>query len=230
MRTFVREDASRPPRTVPSGSSTAAIPAALDEQLQFNAAESERARLSRELHDGPLHSIAAVIRRLERRPDTEAEQRALRDVAASLRLIATGLHPPALDDFGLASALEGFARDDQVPSVVVCVGTHGCARTDRPPEDVEIAAYRVVQEALANAVTHSGTSVVTIRGHVSADSVALAVIDDGAGFRGHDLEVAMRAGHLGVASMRRRAEAVDAHLDVRSVVGIGTTVMLDWPA
>ena len=70
----------------------------------------------------------------------------------------------------------------------------------------------------------------TIRGRVAADALALAVIDEGAGFRAPALEASMRAGHIGVASMRRRAEAIDARLDVRSLVGIGTTVTLVWPA
>lgn len=194
------------------------------------AAEAERAELSRRLHDDALQVIAGVIQRLERRPDTEFERDALRGVADRLRHIASDLHPPILDDLGLALALEALTRDGEEPDVVVEIASAGCAPAERLPVDVEVGAYRVVQEAIANAVAHSGTTRVEVRGRVDPDELLLEVVDHGKGFEGVDVTRAMRHGHLGVVSMRRQAEAIEARLDVRSALREGTTVTLRWPA
>ena len=200
------------------------------ERIALTAAEKERARLSREIHDDPLQTLAGVIQRLACRADVERELVDLRTVATRLREIATELHPPVLDDLGLVPALESLARHDEALDVQVVVDGSGYQAATRPPQDVEIAAYRIVREAVTNAVAHSGTSIVTVLGRVDADVVLLSVVDRGGGFRAPDVDRAMRTGHIGVASMRRRAEAIHAALDVQSGVGAGTTVTLRWSA
>lgn len=200
------------------------------ERAALQAAEGERARLSRELHDDPLQALAGVIHRLEGAPDTEAEQAALRSIAAHLRDVATELHPPVLDDLGLVPAIEALRPNDSDIQIDIMVTDSGYGRSKRPPPDVEIATYRIVQEALANAIAHSGASRIRVGGEVGPDRVALEISDDGRGLSGREIEAAMRAGHIGVASMRRRADAIDAQLAHRSAAGSGTTVSLDWQA
>jgi signal transduction histidine kinase len=199
------------------------------ERIAIGSAESERARLSRELHDDPLQALAGVILSLEDQPDTERERETLRTVAGQLRNIATSLHPPVLDDLGLVPAVESlFADIGPIPIEIDLVNTAGFGRADRPPFDVELASYRIVAEAATNALRHSGCQRIVVRGTVGPEVVAIDVVDDGRGINDREVEVALRDGHLGVASMRRRAEAIDAELAHLSGPGEGTTVRLRW--
>lgn len=199
------------------------------ERVAIDAAESERARLARDLHDQPLQAIAGVIHRLEQHPATADEQDALRTVAAQLRLVATELHPPVLDDFGLAPALEAVvAQSTPVRVQFDVIAPSPYRQSDRPASAVELAAYRIVQEALANAQRHARPSGIRVQGRVAADSVEIDVIDDGRGMTERAMEDAVRAGRLGLPSMRRRAEAVDGSISFAATPGGGTTVQFRW--
>ena len=204
--------------------------AELRERTAFQAAEEERARMSREIHDAPLQAIAGVIQQLERDPEASAARESLRSVAAQLRSVATDLHPPVLDDLGLVPAIEAVARQASgTMTVDVSLDSNtGYTRDARPPADVELAVYRIVQEAVTNAVRHSGGCRVAITGRVSRAQIDLEIADDGVGISTDRVEAAMRAGHLGVASMRRRAAAIDARLEHLAEPGRGTRVRLRW--
>lgn len=193
------------------------------------AAEAERARLSRELHDDPLQAIAGVIQSLESQPLAARERETLRTVAAQLRGLATDLRPPILDDLGLVPAIESLFHDrGGVPVVVQIANESGYLRADRPPPEIELGAYRIVQEAASNAIRHAGCQHLLIRGHVRQEEVVVEVIDDGKGISEGAIERAMRAGHIGISSMRRRAEAMDAQLHHQSGLSGGTMVRLRW--
>lgn len=200
------------------------------ERAAVHGADEERARLSHDLHDDPLQALTGVIRRLEHQPDTAAEREALRTVAEQLRDIATELHPPVLDDLGLVSAIEGLRPTDTAIAFDISLSNRGYERTERPPAEIEVVLYRIVAEAVANAIAHSGCRTIRIDGEVRRDHVDIDVIDDGRGVTDREIETAMRGGHLGVASMRRRADAIDARLALRSTPGHGTTVSLRWQA
>jgi two-component system, NarL family, sensor histidine kinase DegS len=194
------------------------------------AVELERARLSQDLHDDSLKALARVIHQLEARNDTVDECQILRDVAANLRDIATELHPPALADLGVVPAIESIGSGDQSVVVTSSVRQAGYERGDRPPKDVEVVVFRIVQEAVANAIAHSGCRRVRIEGYVRPGDVTVDVIDDGRGLKSGQINAAQRSGHIGVASMRRRAAIIDAELTFRSSIGLGTTVSLRWRA
>lgn len=204
--------------------------AEMRERATLDAAERERARLARDLHDDPLQALAGVIRGLESRPDTLSEQDALRSVAEHLRGMATELRPPVLDDLGLVPAIEHLlsAPTDGVQKRAEVVNEAGYGASGRPPAPVELAIFRMVQEAVTNALKHSSCHELVVRGRVSAGAVTIEVIDDGDGIPDQGLERALRAGRLGVSSMRRRAEAIDARLVHRSAPGEGTTVRIEW--
>lgn len=195
-----------------------------------SAVEQERARLSQDLHDDSLQALARVIHRLEARSDTVDECQILRNVAANLRDIATELHPPALADLGVVPAIESIGTGDQSVVVTSSVLQAGYERAARPPQEVEVVVFRIVQEAVANAVAHSGCRMVRIEGHVRHGDVAVDVIDDGRGLSSGQINAAQRSGHIGVASMRRRAAIINADLTFRSSTGSGTTVSLRWRA
>jgi signal transduction histidine kinase len=200
-------------------------------QAQAQAVEAERARLARELHDVPLQELIGVIRRLEVMPGTEAESDDLRALASHLRNVAIDLRPPVLDDLGLTAALEYLA--DQTTSAsqpVVAVINTGVSvqRASRPPADVELAMFRIATEAVTNAIRHSGASAIEIAAEVSPSRIELIVSDNGSGF---DASTAARsrARHIGLSSMRRRAQAIDCDLSITAAQP-GTRVRALWQA
>jgi len=195
----------------------------------------ERARLARELHDAVsqrLFSIRAHARAAEvlvaKDPARAiAELRAVAELGAQahgeLRAVIDGLAPPELD--GLAESLRRYAllagRAHGIPVRLTA------SDVDVPELDprVQAAAFRVAQEALHNALRHSGASEVSVTLSRARGRVVLEVSDDGTGF---DPELA--SGGLGLASMRERAAAVGGVLRVSSAPGKGTRVRLAVPA
>jgi len=200
------------------------------DHARLEATETERAHLARELHDVPLQELAGVIRRLELLPEARAETDQLRAVAAQLRGVATELRPPVLDDLGLAPALEFLAETASTDLVTVTAEVEDRTSLEpggRPPVEVELAVFRIAQEAVANACRHAQANNVRLRGEVSPGRVALAVTDDGRGLDEAEARAASRHGRLGLASIRRRAEAIDAEVDI-SGSPAGTRVAVRW--
>jgi signal transduction histidine kinase len=192
----------------------------------------ERARLARELHDAVsqrlfsirLHARAAQVL-VAKDPDRAvAELKAIAELGAQahgeLRAVIDGLAPPELD--GLAASLRRYA--------VLAGRAHGIevrvTAADIPELDprVQAAAFRVAQEALHNALRHSGAGEVSLTLSRARGRVVLEVTDDGTGF---DPELAPPG--LGLASMRERAGAVGGTLRVSSAPGKGTRVRLAVP-
>jgi two-component system sensor histidine kinase UhpB len=201
-------------------------------QAATEAAEAERARLARDLHDVPLQELAAVIRRLEILPGTESESADLRALAGQLRNVATELRPPDLDDLGLPAALEFLAEEATTPTIPVTaevVDDTGFGTERRPPTEVELAMFRIASEAVGNAVRHSAGSAVRVRANVAPDRVEVEISDDGAGLASEAAHDAAKRKRLGLASMRRRAEAIDAELSIDGSKH-GTTVRVAWQA
>lgn len=205
----------------------------LRELASLEAVEDDRARLAADIHDVPLQELAAVIRRLEAKGGTREETEILRDVAAHLREVTTELRPPVLDDLGLGAAV-AFVVDrsnnaDGTPRVFYSVTDDtGIERARRPPADVEIAVFRIIQEALLNARQHASATTVSVEGSLSHDYIELAVVDDGVGMEPQEARDARRRGRLGIASMHQRASAINAGLDIsRAEVG-GTRVLIVW--
>jgi two-component system NarL family sensor kinase len=200
-------------------------------QAAAQGAEAERARLARELHDVPLQELQGILRRLETKPEAGEESDDLRAVAGHLRNVAMELRPPVLDDLGLPAALQYLGSElasDALPIRVDLDDRTGVARSDRPPEGVELAMYRIAGEAVTNAVRHAQASEVAIRAMISPRRVEIEVRDNGIGFSDAQRPWS-RDKHMGLASMRRRAEAIDADLTIRSA-SPGTSVQVAWEA
>jgi signal transduction histidine kinase len=201
-------------------------------QAQFSAAEDERGRVAREIHDSPLQEIAAVIRRLEASPTAAGEATALREVAAHLREVASTLRSPVLDDLGIGPALQdlGDALVAANPERRVLVQVDDfSAGGRRPPAEVEVAAFRVAQEASGNALRHSAGSLVRIAATVDAAAVDVAISDNGVGIDRDAAARSRRAGHFGLDSMRERAAAVGGRVEITSGAE-GTVVHFTWEA
>jgi signal transduction histidine kinase len=196
--------------------------------------ELERQRLARELHDETGQALTSIVLGLKTVEDAEslaATRQAiseLRDLVVAtlqdVRRLAVELRPKALDDFGLAAALERL-----VQTFTEATGIPGhleaSLRDERLPSEVETTLYRIVQESLTNVVKHAGArhvSIVVMR----RDRAATAIIeDDGEGFDPGDAS----DGGIGLLGMRERVALLDGRLEIESSPGSGTTVVAEVP-
>jgi signal transduction histidine kinase len=207
--------------------------ARLHEDSRELSAVAERARLARELHDAvsqKLFSIRAHARAASVLAERDAARAAVAmsavselaaEAQAELRAVIEGLAPPALD--GLVASLRRYAD--------LAARAHGVrvSVTERsvPPLDpaTEVAVYRVAQEALHNALRHSGGRCVTVSVSGASRRIVLEVTDDGSGFD----PLSAKGSGLGLASMRQRAATAGGTVQVVSAPGQGTTVRLEAP-
>ena len=199
----------------------------------IRAHEDERARLSRELHDGVGQALTALLVGLRRTEDAASLQEARiaarrqRELVAQtiddLGRLARGLRPLALDDLGLAAALERYAGEKaRTFGFEIEVGAGGLGRL---PADVETALYRIAQEALANVGAHGRARRVRVAVTRADGEVRLVVTDDGRGF---DLRRTRAAG-LGLQDIRERAVLLGGRAEVRSRLKRGTTITVALP-
>lgn len=204
----------------------------LRQQATLRALEAERSRVARDLHDVPLQQLTAVIHNLDRRPGVATEATQLRRIAGYLRDVSVSLRPPILDDVGLGAALGELAGrfTEDGPTIRIGVDDQTGVEVDsRPPADVELTVYRVVQEAVANAERHARASLITVDGLIRPDRVFMTITDDGLGLSPRAAEQAQRTGRIGLASMRERADGIGATLHIsRGQGGFGTAVSIEW--
>ena len=209
-----------------------ALMADLRHQVAADVVDEERGRLARELHDQPLQELAAVIRRLELVPEARAETPSLMAIAEQLRTVAVDLRPPMLDDIGLGAAIDFLADEVSTPGVPVSVDVGdetALERASRPPASVEFALYRIVHEAITNALKHAHANSVAVEGRIGRDAIDLTVTDDGVGLANEASRRASGRGRLGLASMRRRAQGIGAELSIDGSRS-GTRVAISWRA
>jgi len=198
--------------------------AQLQRDLVVAATETERARVAADIHDDALQELTLLVRRLDAAGDTESAEMA-RGVTERLRAICGDLRLPILDDLGVGPALDWLVqRIDGIAG-----GEVRLERSDgvRPPREVELAFFRVAQEAFANAARH-GRPPIVVRYHATDAGAVLTVDDAGAGIDPGAADAAERAGRFGLLNMRQRAEQIGAILDIRPWPGGGTHVGLQW--
>ncbi len=200
--------------------------ATLQRDLVVAATEAERARVAADIHDDALQELTLLVHRLDAAGDAEGAEIA-RTVSDRLRAICGDLRLPILDDLGVGPALDWLVlRIERLAG-----GEVRLERSDgtRPPADVELAFFRVAQEALANAVKH-GRPPILVRYATTPGGASLSIDDAGPGILPDVGEGADRAGHFGLLNMQQRAEAIGAILDVRRWPSGGTHVALEWRA
>lgn len=215
------------------------LQAALDDLRRLTrrleaAKEEERKRIARELHDelGQLLTAAKMnVQLLERLDFDERAPARLADTVGLLdemihhvRQISFDLRPPLMDDLGLIAALQGHL-DAIAARSGLSATLHEQDLPARLPAEVEVAAYRIVQEAVTNAVRHAGASRIDVTLRGTTDGLEVTVRDDGRGF---DVDRSSRHGaggrHLGLPGMRERALALGGDLSIQSAPGRGTLV------
>lgn len=203
------------------------------------AAEGERRRWARELHDETLQSLSALrlslsVAERSERPEAVGEAvrgaiEQLEEGIANLRALITDLRPAALDELGVQAAIEALVERSARHQIEVDLSIdlayeQGRQRARHTPE-VETALYRIVQEALSNATKHGRARRAVVEVHEDADSILLRVRDDGAGF---DPDAASDG--FGLLGMRERVDLLQGGLEIQSAPGAGTTISARMPA
>ena len=216
----------------------------LSRELQATAAkvitaqEEERRTIARELHDevGQVLTAIRVELDLAQRDITNgtasratlSEAQTITDGALqTVRNLSQLLHPAALDDLGLPAAIDsslrGLARRHRIHGEL-----HQIDLPERLPHEIELAAYRIVQEAITNVVKHSRATHCDIRLTQLTDRLLIEVEDDGIGFI-EDIDRPIAARGLGLVSVRERANRLGGTFNILSTPGQGTRVIVSLP-
>ena len=200
--------------------------------------EEEQSRIARDVHDELGQSLAALRfdlawfagqlprRSRELREHVQQMTTQVDGVIAAVREIAADLRPPVLEEVGLAAALEFLAKrmaaKARRPCIVDVLVDDGVLDTERG-----VALYRLLQEAMRNAVCHSGCTWVAVEVRVVAGAVVLKVMDDGTGIREEDTK---SPSSVGLVGMRERATAFGGTVEFAAIPGGGTTVTVRLPS
>lgn len=204
--------------------------------LPISALEAERARIARDLHDGPAQYFANAVfeaeylrKLLTRDPDAVADglarmRESLQQGVREIRQCLFDLRLPAVEELGLVALLRGYLPEYE--------RQYGLAVEVLLPDDEvpllgdqAVAVFRILQESLNNARRHAGASRLRVKLHRRGDEVVLQVEDDGQGFTPGQA----RPGHYGLTGMQERAQLVGGRLDVQGRPGKGARVVLHVP-
>jgi len=207
-------------------------------EMLVNAQETERQRLSRQMHDGPAQALSNFILQTEiamRLFDVDAAQ--ARDELNSLKTSAMGtfqkvrnfifeLRPMMLDDLGLVPTVRRYADAFKEQTALdVNVTVTGSERRVEPY--LEVMLFRAIQELLGNAARHSQGNVVKIMLDMGEERVRVSVDDNGRGF---DPDVVQQGSSLGLKLIRERAEMLGGNFEMDSAVGKGARISFAVPA
>ena len=220
----------------------------------IKATEEERYRISREIHDGPAQDLAngllttTIVERLMDQNDTAEAKKTLEELRGEIRKCLTSvrqiifdMRPMALDDLGLPQAVEQlitlFGERGKLHGTFSLEGNYYAL-----PKHVEIAVFRIVQEALNNVAQHARTDKVRVRMHYTSQALTVLIADEGIGFMPDrvdepeddesdgalDMESQRRrrGRHFGMIGMEERAKLIGAEIQVLSEPGKGTKVHL----
>jgi signal transduction histidine kinase len=198
----------------------------------LKAQEEERSRIALELHDDVSQQAVALAIDLQRITDAPpgTAQKIVRDAQTRVKSLLKSvhdlshrLHPANLRLVGLLGALGQLQRDLSRPGIMITVSSENVEAI--LPDDIALCLFRIAQEAMQNAIKHSGARNIKVQLKGGNEAIALTVIDDGAGF---DVAAATGKG-LGLMSMQERAESVGGMLKVVSRKGAGTRLQVTVP-
>ena len=203
----------------------------------IEAHEEERTWIARELHDDIAQRIALLGVELERgdsedpdsvadvRKDLQSARQRISDLGKDVQALSHRLHSSKLEYLGFVTAAKSFCRELSEQRKVRIEFKH----SDMPaaiPKEISLCLFRVLQEALQNAVKHSAAQNLTVEVHGTNEGINLTVSDSGVGFDWRD---AINRRGLGLISMRERLRLVSGELSIHSELGRGTTVQAHVP-
>jgi len=220
----------------------------MQENLRFylkqatRAQEEERKRIARELHDETVQSLVVLSRQLDTlasgdkglsedsRLHLEELRQQISDIMQSIRRLSHDLRPAALDRLGLLPALEWLASDvAEYSGIATKVNVLGTER--RLPEEIELALFRIAQEAMRNMWRHSQATRTEITVEFGKSKTKITVRDNGKGFKiPKTMNDLARDGKLGLAGMQERAQLLGGSITAQSELGKGSSITVDIPA
>lgn len=208
--------------------------------------EDERLHLARALHDGPVQDLLAISYQLAAQqpsaghapsgtyaaPVVELARQELLDVVGQLRGMVGELRPAGLAEFGLSTAIEGYVAglqrraDRRLPAIIVDIDDG----IDDLAPSLAITVFRIVQEALRNALRHAEADDVVITFGAGEGTIVLRIRDNGRGFTVPSrLGAFADAGHFGIVGITERVDQADGELMIESAPGAGTTICVQLP-
>lgn len=205
----------------------------------IEAAEHERGRWARELHDETLQGLGAlqvVLTSALQRPTEGATEQAARQAVEQIEIeieklqsLITELRPAALDDIGLASALDSLVERTRTHhgldiEAEIDLAFEAGRASSRLTQELESTVYRLVQEGLTNIVKHARAEHAWVKVIELDGSMQIEICDDGAGFDASNTD-----GGFGLVGMRERADLLAGRLDVESTPDAGTTLRVELP-
>ncbi len=202
----------------------------------IEAQEDERARVSREIHDGPAQMLANVLLRSEliekiymQQGVNQAHQelkdlrKMVREALAEVRRIIYDLRPMALDDLGLTPTLEKYVRT-LAQSTGIHIDMKVLGNERRLPSKMEVAVYRLVQESVQNACKHANPTEIQVKVEFK-DTLSILVRDNGRGF-----DTSQEREHsFGIVGMKERIEILEGNMMIDSKEGKGTLILIQIP-
>lgn len=210
----------------------------------FRSLEKEKKLIASDIHDGALQLGLDLNRWLKYLieecliPDNAKTTMALshmreavEDLNFELRLICNDLRPPSLSNLGLLTAIEIMCEEImQRELVLISLEIVGMSEEERFKEEVELTAYRFLQEGITNAVKHSGSTQLKIHIEKNDSRIELTVSDSGQGFDTGKIEDwALMSEHFGIVGMKERLEGLGGELQISSVIGQGTLLKATIP-
>jgi two-component system sensor histidine kinase DegS len=206
------------------------------------AQEEERKRIAREIHDGVAQTMANVVLRTEiaERMLGKQEYQLVKDELVDLkgqlrggleevRKMIFNLRPMALDDLGLVPTLRKYVQDfEDKTKIRTRFDLKG--RETRLPSGMEVAIFRLAQEAFSNVWKHAGASYVSLDMTFSKDEVKLFIVDNGVGFNVDQVETKFAAdNHFGLLGMKERLELLEGTMEIQSEKDSGTKITMCIP-
>ncbi|GAA0428370.1 histidine kinase [Virgibacillus sp. AGTR] len=203
----------------------------------IEAQEEERRKISREIHDGPAQMLANILLRSElvernfRKQDIDqglieikSVRKMIRSSLYEVRRIIYDLRPMALDDLGLIPTIKKYvATISDYNDLKIEFTSMG--EEKRLNQKYEIAFFRLVQEALQNAVKHAEASLIQVKLEIAKNNLTMIIKDNGKGF-----DPSMkRDKSFGLIGMRERVEMLEGKMDIKSMIGKGTTISIKVP-
>lgn len=204
----------------------------------IEAQEQERKKLSREIHDGPAQMLANVmmrsdlIERVQREDGPEAalvEIKSLKGMVRSalyeVRRIIYDLRPMALDDLGLVPTLRKYLQTIEEYNKGAKLSFINLGQAKRLPSNMEVALFRLVQEAVQNALKHAEPTLIEVKLSIGKEMVSVSVKDNGKGF---DVAV-QKENSFGLIGMKERVDLLEGELTIHSSPKEGTLVLIQIP-
>ncbi|WP_144934294.1 sensor histidine kinase [Paenibacillus sp. 32O-W] len=206
------------------------------------AQEEERKRIAREIHDGLAQTMAHVVLRTEiaermlsqENLDSVKEELSdlkgqVRDGLEEVRKMIFNLRPMALDDLGLIPTLHKFVQDFEEKSKIR-TRFELAGREKRLPSEMEVAVYRLIQEAFSNVLKHAKATYISLTITFQKHMTQIVIKDNGIGFNVEEMESKMiTSSHYGLIGMQERIDLLEGKIDIESKKGEGTKITMLIP-